>query len=145
MRVPKINPKDVKSCIRHIEKQALIGGRSLVNSFSIPSRHKHLQKEKKKKKSANIYAPTNNQRPFLLSNLIIPLPLPTPAAPTARVVTGPMVTTRSVRAMPTMWFLVHLILELASRDRTTYHSQYAMVSHLVSCEATSQTTGDGSA
>lgn len=96
------------------------------------------------KKSPNIYAPTNNQRSFLLLSLIIPLPLPTPAAPTARVVAGPMVT-RSMRALPTMRFLLHLILELASRDSTTYHSQYAMVSHLVSCKASSQTTCDGPA
>lgn len=77
-------------------------------------------------------------------NLVIPLPLPSPAAPTARVMAGSMVT-RSMRALPTMRFLLHLILELASRDSTTYHSQYAMVSHLVSCKATSQTTRDGTA
>lgn len=50
-----------------------------------------------------------------------------------------------MRTAPTVRFLLHLILELASRNGTTNHSEYAMVSHFVSCKSTSQTTCDGTA
>lgn len=105
--------------------------------YSIPSPSKTSHNPKASPNT--IYAPTNNKGAFLLLNFIIPLPLPTPATPTARVVTRPMMA-RSMGAVPTMRFLLHLILEFASRDSTPNHSQYAMVSHLVSCKAASQTT-----
>lgn len=80
---------------------------------------------------------------------MIPLPFPAPAAPTAGVMARPVmarpVVARTVRAAPTMWFLLHLILELASRNSTTNHSQYAMVSHFITCKSTSQPTCDGTA
>lgn len=91
-----------------------------------------------------MYAPTDTELFFLLLNLIIPLPFPTPAAPTAGVMARSVVA-RTVRAASTMRFLLHLILELASRNSTTNHSQYAMASHFITCESTSQTTCDGTA
>lgn len=109
--------------------------------YSVPSRSNSVITLEKTSPNA-IYVPTNSEGSFLFVASLIPLPLPTPAAPTARVMAGPMVA-RTMRAAPTMRFLLHLILELTSRDSTAYHSQYAMVSHLVSCKATSQTACDG--
>lgn len=91
-----------------------------------------------------MYAPTNNEIFFLLLNLTVPLPFSTPAAPTTRVMARPVVA-RTMRAAPTMRFLLHPILELASRNSTTNHSQNAMVSHFITCKSTSQTTCDGTA
>lgn len=68
-----------------------------------------------------INAPTNNKIIFHLLNLIIPLPFPAPAAPTAGVMARTVVA-RTMRAAPTMRFLLEPILQLASRNSTTNHS-----------------------
>lgn len=111
--------------------------------YSIPSPFKPVITLNEQAPNA-IYAPVDNEKSFLLLNLISTLPFPTPAAPTAGVMAGPMVA-RTMRTAATMRFLLHPILKLASRNSTTNHSQYAMVSHFVSCKSTSQTTCDGTA